>query len=118
MWTATSGLGLPAYDRPEELCRVRPVPPVTRQYIQRLVSELNSAGYVALSENPQDRRTKIVALTASGRKVLEEILPLEIALTQRCAAMHSDHDLAAARRVMQGVLDILEDPAQWPEVTD
>ena len=91
---------------------------MTRQYIQRLVSELNGAGLVTLSENPEDRRTKIVALTATGQKILKEILPLEAALTRRCAVEHSDRDLAAARKVMQGVLEVLEDPAKWPEVSD
>ena len=99
-----------------EMVRVRP--PVTRQYIQRLVSELKTAGLVALSKNPDDRRSKIVELTPTGQKILKEIFPLEIALTQRCAASHSQRDLGAAGRVMQGVLDVLEDPTQWSEFPD
>ena len=83
--------------------------PITRQYIQRLVSDLRQAGLVALSENAEDRRSKIVHLTEHGRQVIEALAPAEQSLMKALAADSAIGELLAARNVLAGVIKRLED---------
>jgi DNA-binding MarR family transcriptional regulator len=88
---------------------VRARPPVTRQYIQRLVAELRNAGMVEFGENPNDLRSKIVRLTAQGRRVIEALEPVEQRLAKLLAAGHSQAELDAAMRTLARVAHRLKD---------
>jgi DNA-binding MarR family transcriptional regulator len=53
-----------------QMARARPV---SRQYIQLLVNELEADGLVELYENPAHRRSRLVRLTDAGRASLAEM---------------------------------------------
>lgn len=89
-----------------EMVRVRP--PVTRQYIQRLVAELKAAGLVELEADLDDRRAKVASLTEEGRAVLDMLRPFEAALVGRLAAGLEPAELAAAARVLGHIAARLE----------
>jgi DNA-binding MarR family transcriptional regulator len=94
-----------------QMVRVRP--PVTRQYIQRLVAELRRDDMVELSESPDDRRSKIVRLTENGRAVVNALVPAEQTLVKLLAAKLDAGQLEAARTVLVTVADRLEDSEFW-----
>jgi len=84
---------------------VRARPPVSRQYIQRLVAELRNAGLVELTDNPSDLRTKTVSLSEEGRRVISALEPSEQRLASRLADGHS-------QKVLQGALQVLATMAE------
>lgn len=45
---------------------------VTKQAVQQIIDELSDLGAVERRSDPDDARTRLVALTAKGRKALEE----------------------------------------------
>lgn len=89
-----------------DMARARP--PVTRQYIQRLIAELRDAGMVEFSGNPKDLRSKIVTLTPGGRRVIEALRPSEQRLVELLAKGHHLADLEAALRVLGSVNEDLK----------
>lgn len=42
---------------------------LTRQSVQRVVNELAATGLVTLEDNPQHRRSRLVAITSEGRTI-------------------------------------------------
>jgi DNA-binding MarR family transcriptional regulator len=88
---------------------VRARPPVTRQYIQRLITELRNAGMVEFGENPKDLRSKIVRLTEDGQRVIEALRPSELRLANSLADGHSQAELDVAMRMLASVADRLKD---------
>lgn len=89
-----------------EMVRVRP--PITRQYIQRLITELKKSGYVELQENPADRRSKTVFLTKRGREVLDQLAPEEQAMIVSLFPDEISDQLATAKDVLEEVVQSLE----------
>ncbi len=79
---------------------VRARPPVTRQYIQRLVSELRQSGFVMLEENPTDRRTKTAHLTAEGERIIATLVPAETSLIADLLGGHSTRALKDTHTVL------------------
>ncbi|HEX5510917.1 MAG TPA: MarR family transcriptional regulator [Actinomycetales bacterium] len=51
---------------------------VARQSVQRLVDEAVSLGYLATVDNPEHRRSRLVALTDSGRNAFEDLHAVEL----------------------------------------
>lgn len=79
---------------------------LTRQSVQRVVSELASDGLVVLDANPDHARSPLVSLTQEGRHVMDELFTRSEAsrkaLLER-ADVSSD-DLDAARRVLEDLV--------------
>jgi DNA-binding MarR family transcriptional regulator len=57
------------YARPLPLARLAELLDVTKQAAQQTVDDMQAAGLVARQEDPDDRRRKLLALTAEGRRV-------------------------------------------------
>jgi DNA-binding MarR family transcriptional regulator len=47
---------------------------LTRQSVQRVLDELEASGFVTFADNPDHARAKLVAPTASGRRVFQTIM--------------------------------------------
>jgi DNA-binding MarR family transcriptional regulator len=58
---------------PQTVPRMARERPVSRQHIQTLVDSLSADGYVELVVNPHHRRSKLVRLTPTGRKLIATI---------------------------------------------
>ena len=89
------------------MARIRP--PVTRQYIQRLISEMRRDGLVEHLESQDDRRTKIIRLTERGRQVVVSLLPAEREFVKPLTANKERTDLDAVRRVLLQIAETLEE---------
>ena len=57
---------------PQSIGALASARPVAKQYVQKLVADLVKRGLVSLSPNPNDGRSKLVRLTAKGRKKIAE----------------------------------------------
>lgn len=78
---------------------------LTKQGVAEAVDELVQLGYAERSEAPQDRRTKIICLTARGRagqRAAEEVLAeIEQSWTDR----FGQDQVSAFRRVMEQIIE-------------
>jgi DNA-binding MarR family transcriptional regulator len=76
---------------------------VSRQHVQKLVDELRRDGLVELSDNPRDRRAKLVSLTAKGRGLYAAMQARERALMEHLGAEIPERDVRTAVAVLRAV---------------
>ncbi len=81
---------------------------VSRQHIQAIVNPLLHEGMVERVENPAHRRSKLVRLTAAGRKVIEDIRRHEAHHLDQAGIGVSDDELRGAAHVLRQVREALE----------
>ncbi len=68
--------------------------------VSRAVSELEKRGFVARSENRQDRRESFVSLTPPGQRIYAEIVPLALAFQARWTEGVTPEELRVFERVL------------------
>lgn len=68
--------------------------------VSRAVSELDTRGLVERSENRDDRREAFVALSAPGRRIYDEIVPMALAFEQRLLDGISSEERTSFERVL------------------
>ncbi len=86
----------------------------SRQFIQRLVDALAEDGLVALKDNPQHQRSRLVTVTRKGRARVEAMVKKEVRLLEQGLARSgaSLNEVRAATNLIQrfiGVIDTLTD---------
>lgn len=77
---------------------------LSRTRVSRLVADLEADGLVVREDNPGDRRSAYVALTAAGRQRLAEATPHHWSAVDERFAGLADDELAALTRALQKVL--------------
>ncbi len=92
-----------------ELARRRPV---SRQHIQVLVNELLRDGLVVRKVNPAHRRSKLISLTADGRRTITAMLEREKKLMRGLHLEAEAPQLLAAAEVLKELRAALRDP-EW-----
>lgn len=88
-----------------QLARMRPV---SRQHIQRLVTELIEHGYVEAIANPAHKKSQLVRLSTMGRDRLVSMREREAALLQRLQLSVSPERLREATAVLSEVRSFFE----------
>lgn len=68
--------------------------------VSRAVARLLTAGYITRQSDPEDRRRAILALTASGRNVYRQVVPLVLAVEEEFLAGLSREERAALDRTL------------------
>ncbi len=81
---------------------------LTRQAVQRIVNELVDEGLLALSDNPDHQRARLVTLTPSGEKVYGEIMEEQIRWSNDFAEGISARTLESMVRVVETLSTRLE----------
>lgn len=76
---------------------------VTRQHIQALVNDLLQRGLVELLDNPAHRRSRLVALTAEGRRTFGRMRAKEARFLARLNLRVRDADLRQAAATLRAV---------------
>ena len=76
---------------------------VTRQHIQKIVDQLVLSGFVEAQENPEHKRSYIIALTSRGEMAFEIIAEREREILQALAGDHRGADLRTARHSLQKI---------------
>lgn len=97
-------------DGPQTIVAMADARPVSRQYVQRLVSELARDGLASLSENVSDRRSRLVRLTDRGRAVLRRIEKREADVGAVLAAAFDPDSLVVARDIIVRLTEKLRPP--------
>jgi DNA-binding MarR family transcriptional regulator len=88
---------------------------VARQSVQRLADVLVRDGFAVYRDNPAHRRAKLLAITPRGRSALRTIQAAQAAWSDRMGAELGQAELRRASAVLDRVLQILQDPAFFPE---
>lgn len=83
---------------------------VDRSNVTGLVDRMEKAGWVRRTDDPADRRVYRVRLTASGRKLWEEVSPRYQAVVSQVARGLKEKEVRAALLVLQ---KLQEGAAAW-----
>jgi DNA-binding MarR family transcriptional regulator len=78
---------------------------VTQQAASKVVLELEQLGYVVRGADARDSRIKRVALSASGRKVIERSRAARTALEKKLVDVVGERSVATARKVLAALLE-------------
>ena len=78
---------------------------VTRQSVQSLVDAGTARGLLELADNPQHRRSRLVAATTSGRQTFAEVHRRELAALDRVTADLDVDDLTRCASVLAVLTD-------------
>ncbi|WP_349360944.1 MarR family transcriptional regulator [Stappia sp.] len=76
---------------------------LTRQAVQRVVNDMVGAGLLALEDNPDHKRARLVALTRAGQAAYAEADRRQIAWAKRLCEGLEKRDLDTALTVMRGI---------------
>jgi DNA-binding MarR family transcriptional regulator len=71
-----------------------------RQGVQRHVNDLSTLGYVASRPNAAHRRSVLIALTRSGREVIERVMTSELRHLATPALDRNDDEIRTAGKVL------------------
>jgi len=78
---------------------------ITKQAMGRLATELEGAGYIRVSADPDDARARILQLTRAGKKLMLDSLEVMAELEQRYAGTIGQDRLVA---ILGGLADFVE----------
>ena len=73
---------------------------IKRQYVQVMVNETLASGFTEQRANPRHKRSPLLALTAQGWEVIEEIVSREMGLLDRIGADLNPEEVATALKVV------------------
>jgi len=89
---------------------------LSRQNVQRIVNDLDDAGYVTFAPNPHHKRAKLVVLTDRGRETYDAAHRVQVPWANALGAATTPEDLQTALRVLQSLRAALDkeqtDPAE------
>ena len=78
---------------------------VSRERVSRVVQDLERAGFVKRSANPDDKRSFFAEITAPGRKRLAAVAPIYLAGIETHFSGHlSDREIVAVAKALEKVL--------------
>lgn len=95
--------------------RPMPVPHIARQMglsrqnVQRIVNDLEEAGYVSFAPNPHHKRAKLVVLTDKGRETYEAAHRIQVPWANGLGSAVNPEDIQTALRVLQSLRAALDD---------
>lgn len=78
---------------------------ITKQAMGRLATELEAAGYIRVSADPNDARARVLHLTRAGKKLMLDSLEVMAELEQRYAGSIGQDRLVA---ILGGLEDFVE----------
>lgn len=81
---------------------------VSRQFVQTVCNGLEAQGLIAFSDNPRHRRSKLVVLTAAGRKVLVRFRRAEAEAIESALRRFDAVEVAAAAALLRSIRSRME----------
>jgi DNA-binding MarR family transcriptional regulator len=81
---------------------------ISRQIIQTQVNDLAQLGYVLATPNPGHKRSSLISLTASGRKLVDQMIVRENALIAELGWLPEAGELATCVKVLDAIHSHLE----------
>ena len=86
---------------------IGPLTTLDKMQVSRAVQGLEARGIVSRSPAPDDRRERIVALTAAGRALYREIVPYALERETRLLAVLTAEEIDVLDRAMRKLTDML-----------
>ncbi|MEQ3552077.1 MarR family transcriptional regulator [Pseudonocardia nematodicida] len=80
---------------------------LSRQFVQRMVDGALDAGLVERADNPRHRRSKLIAPTAAGTAVIDDVTGREHERLRGVAELVDPGDVEATMRVLAVMVDSL-----------
>lgn len=90
---------------------------MTKQSIGEIVDDLAALGYLERFPDPDDKRAKLIRLTAKGEKAQSVGFSLFVKLEQRLAERYGADRIAAMRELLEEIA-AGEAPGSVPELSD
>ncbi len=87
---------------------------LSRQFVQRMVHDARTAGFVELVDNPRHRRSLLVRLTGAGRAAIDSVVARERHLLEGVSGGLTGADVDATLRVLRAMLDGVPGPPAEP----
>ena len=88
---------------PQTIPQIAQAQSVSRQYIQRLVSQLAEEGYVTFVENVVHKRSHLVQFTTEGRSYIESILRHEMKIVAAQVIDFPVEDMVETARMLRAI---------------
>ena len=82
--------------------------------VSRAIAKLRARGLLDLKSNAEDRRESFLLLTAKGRKLYKEIIPLARVYSDEILASLSASERAGLQRGLEGMMKRVEAERQRP----
>lgn len=95
-------------ERAQPVSHLARVMGLTRQAVQRVVNDLVAEGLVTFEPNPHHKRARLVVLTEAGRAAYDAAAAREAPWSNGLSNGMALDDIAAARRVLSGLIERLE----------
>jgi DNA-binding MarR family transcriptional regulator len=83
---------------------------ITKQSLARVLKQLVDQGYILQKAGPEDRRERLLYLTAKGRELANKLLALQCARVAAALAEAGDESGAVTRRFLAGMIAKRERP--------
>ena len=99
----------------ERLTRLAELCGQPKQYILRLIDELEALGYVERRPDPQDRRGKLIAVTERGRAQQEDAALILTRIEARYAERVGREKYAQFRRLLSEIVLCVDDETLTPD---
>jgi len=77
---------------------------ITKQSLARVLKQLLDQGYILQKAGPEDRRERLLYLTAKGRELANKLLALQCARVAAALAEAGDESGAVTRRFLAGMI--------------
>ena len=104
-----------AAEGPKTLSDVARLRGVSRQYIQKLASQLAGDDLIRMTENPADRRSKLMVLTPRGEARFAQLTDQFQAVVRALAPGFRASDLKTAGQTVAKLRGALQDAVKRPE---
>jgi DNA-binding MarR family transcriptional regulator len=108
-WQVLGAIGMS--QEPQPVANLAREMGLTRQAVQRVANELESAGFVAYASNPHHRRAQLVVLTERGTRALRAAAERQSPWVNGLVAGLSIRDIRCALEVARALDEKLSAPA-------
>lgn len=81
---------------------------IKRQYVQVMVNEVLAAGYAEKRENPRHKASPLLALSATGQTVINDVLARERAVLATIGSALPEVEIAAARDLVERLMEAID----------
>ncbi|MGC3874454.1 MarR family winged helix-turn-helix transcriptional regulator [Halomonas sp. GXIMD04776] len=102
-------------ERPLTVAQIARRMGLARQSVQRIVGELQKAGYITLSTNPDHKRSPFVERTIEGERIYAIVMARYVQWANRLAETLDREALAQTFAVLKQMSERLEDVPYLPE---
>lgn len=86
---------------------------ISKQTLTGILRDLQAQEYIEIYPNPEDRRSKLIALTAAGKKysrsIVDPLKEVEINALKKCARKHTESLLESGRVYLEAFKSALKE---------